>query len=249
MKAIIQTNYQHLSDFIRRLPDVFPSEGELIYDKRNKVKRFIHKGENLIVKKFKRPNLIQRIVYTFFKKSKAERAFLYAKIFRQRGFNTPHEIAYIEIKENGLFTNSYFVSTECTDAPLMPVLNKEGFNKQIAHELAVFLTRLHTNGILHGDLNLNNILYRIENGLCHFTLIDTNRSKFISNPDIQICINNLKRLTHNKELMDYVVREYALARQWNPEECSKLIFQYLSKFEKKLHRKRQFQSFIGIKKK
>lgn len=249
MKTIIQTNYQHLSDFIRNLPDVFPNEGELIYDKRNKVKRFIHKDENLIVKKFKRPHLIQRIVYTFFKRSKAERAFLYAGVFRKKGFNTPHEIAYIEIKENGLFANSYFVSTECTDAPLMPILNKEGFNKQIAHELAVFLTKLHINGILHGDLNLNNILYRIEDEQCHFTLIDTNRSKFIANPNIQICMNNLKRLTHNKGLMDYVVREYALTRQWNPEECTTLVFQYLSNFEKKVHRKRQFQSFVGIKKK
>lgn len=249
MRFELHPDYQHLSDFIGQLPAIFSHEGELIYDKRNKVRRFIYKNEHLIVKKFKRPHLIQRIVYTYFKKSKAERAYSYAGVFRQSGIDTPHEIAFIEIKENGFFTESYFVSTECTDTPLMPVLNKVGFDKQIAQELASYLVCLHTKGILHGDLNLNNILYRMENGCCLFTLIDTNRSTFMTEPDMQTCMNNLKRLTHNKELMDYVVRAYATIRQWDPDKCATLVFRCLSSFEEKVRRKRQFQALIGLKKK
>lgn len=249
MKVVVHPDYSHVSDFIRQLPSRFQQEGEMLYDKRNKVKRFIVNGETLIVKKFKYPHLIQRITYTFFKKSKAERAYLYANIFRQRGFQTPHEIAYIEIKRNGLFADSYFVSTECSDAPLMPILNKEGFDRGIAQELAHLLADLHQKGILHGDLNLNNILYRKENGKYLFTLIDTNRSRFIPSPDFKTCMENLKRLTHNKELMEDVVRKYAVSREWEPNKCILTVLHYLTTFEAKKQKKRKLQSLLGLKKK
>ena len=249
MKLVVHPDYSSSADFLRSLPQVFMQEGELIYDKRNKVKRFSSDGGTWIVKKFKRPNIIQRISYTFFKKSKAERAFLYAGLFRECGLNTPHEVAYIELKEKGLFADSYFVSTECKDAPLRPILDKEGFDKQLADELANFLVEVHRKGVMHGDINLSNVLYHIEDGQCVFTLIDTNRSKFLPSPNLGQCMDNLKRLTHNRELLEYVIRQYARIRHWEAEACVSLAFQYLEGFEEKVRRKRKFLSMIGIKKK
>lgn len=247
MKVIIHPNYTHLANFISQLPSRFQQEGEMLYNKRNKVKRFIINGETLIVKKFKYPHLIQRIVYSFFKKSKAERAYLYAGIYRQRGFHTPHEIAYIEINRNGLFADSYFISTECCDLPLMPILNKEGFDRKVTQALAYLLMDLHKKGILHGDLNLNNILYRMENGQHRFTLIDTNRTRFIASPDFTTCMENLKRLTHNKELLEDVVRKYAGYREWEPDQCISTVLHYLSSFEAKKQKKRKLQSLLRLK--
>ena len=250
MKAIIHPDYAHLSDFIREIPRIFPHEGELLYDKRNKVKRFIASGETLIVKKFKRPHLIQRIAYTFFRKSKAERAYLYAGMFREKGFDTPHEIAYLEQKAHGLFADGWFVSTECKEPSMKQLLQgKEDFDKPSADALARFLADLHRKGILHGDINLSNILYRVENGHYRFTLIDTNRSTFLTSPDKAACLENLKRLTHQKELLEYIVRKYAEARNWPPEECVSTVLRYLSAFEMKRQKKRKLRSVLGFKKK
>lgn len=248
MKVVVHPHYASLTEFIRSLPHIYSREGEMLYDKRNKVKRFQLGKEILIVKKFKRPNLIQRIAYTFFKKSKAERAYLYAGIFRERGFQTPHEIAYIEIKIHGLFSDGYFVSTACDDKPLLPILNREDFDQELADHLSLLLANLHQKGILHGDINLNNVLYRVADGKYCFTLIDTNRSRFTPTPSMQECMDNLKRLTHNKALMDYVVRKYARARKWSENKCTSLVFSYLSAFESKVQKKRRLQALLGIKK-
>lgn len=249
MRIVVHPHYTHVADFVQQLPTLFANKGELLYDKRNKIRRFYVNGEPIIVKKFKRPHIIQRITYTFFKKSKAERAYLYAAKFREQGFETPHEIAFIEIKSNGLFTDSYFVSAECSDPSMKQLLNNEHFEEKPANELAAYLAELHQKGILHGDINLSNILYRIENGQYLFTLIDINRSQFIPSASINLCIENLKRLTHHKQLLEYVVRKYAAIRGWSPDICATMALQYLEAFEAKVQKKRKLQSLLGLKKK
>ena len=104
MKIVIHPDFMQTADFIKQLPQHFAQEGELLYEGRNEVRRYRVKNEWLVVKKYKQPNIIQRIVYTFFKKSKTERAYLFAGMLRKRGFDTPHEVAYIEKKRGGLWT-------------------------------------------------------------------------------------------------------------------------------------------------
>ena len=69
-------------------------------------------GRPVIVKRFKKPILIQRIIYGFFRKTKAQRAYLYAAVLRHRGFGTPHEIAYLEQRRRGLLSHCYFLAEE-----------------------------------------------------------------------------------------------------------------------------------------
>ena len=70
MKIVIHPDFMQTADFIKQLPQHFAQEGELLYEGRNEVRRYRVKNEWLVVKKYKQPNIIQRIVYTFFKKSK-----------------------------------------------------------------------------------------------------------------------------------------------------------------------------------
>ena len=69
MKIVIHPEFADAASFIKQLPQFFEQEGELLYDSRNKVKRYKVNGKDMVVKRYKRPNMIQRIVYTFFKKS------------------------------------------------------------------------------------------------------------------------------------------------------------------------------------
>ena len=109
MKVVINPKYNFLTDFIYHLPGCFFKDGETIYQGRNILKKYDIQGYRLIVKRFKRPNIINQIVYSFFRRSKARRSFDYSLEVQKRGFGVGDPIAYIEIKHGGLLTDSYYI--------------------------------------------------------------------------------------------------------------------------------------------
>ena len=75
-------------------------EREEVYcNRRNTVERVRLGDKDFVIKKYKRPALINCLIYTWFRKSKAQRAFEYAELFSATG-NNRHAppVAYIEIK-------------------------------------------------------------------------------------------------------------------------------------------------------
>lgn len=243
MKIIINPKYQAAASLISQIPSRFEAEGEMVYDGRNTVKCFRYKDDEWIVKRYKNPNIFQQIAYSFFKKSKAERAFLYADKLLKAHIDTPEGIAYIEEKKNGLLHNSYFISTVCHDPCIFPELvETHDYDRSLADALAAFFVEMHTKGILHGDLNLNNILYhKDEAGGFHFSVIDTNRSLFKESPTRMECLDNLKRVTHRRELLAYIVEKYAGLRGWDLRESAETVIGALSKFEKRRKMKRMIK--------
>ncbi len=259
MKVVIHPSFKQLTDFIYSLHEKFDLEGELLHKGRNTVKQYEVDGIQLVVKRFKHPNLIQQIVYTFFKRSKTARAYDFAALLRQNGIDTPHEVAYIETTSHGLFSTGYFISLQCSYAPVSKqiyIVNGQAvtpthtseFDHHLADNLAAFFVELHSKGILHGDLNLSNILcYQKEDHNYHFCVIDTNRSQF-KKPTQDECLENLKRITHKRNVLVYVISRYAELRGWSPEKCTKAIIQKLDHFENKNRLKRKIQCWLGIKK-
>ena len=94
MKVVINPKYNFLTDFIYHLPGCFFKDGETIYQGRNILKKYDIQGYRLIVKRFKRPNIINQIVYSFFRRSKARRSFDYSLEVQKRGFGVADPIAY-----------------------------------------------------------------------------------------------------------------------------------------------------------
>lgn len=235
MKVVIAPAYGSLRPFIVRLPAYFEQEGETLHAGRNTVKRFLHEGKEWIVKRYKRPHFIQRVAYTFFRKSKAERAFCYAARFQAQGIDTPDGVAFIEVRRGGLLCDSYFISTACHHPAVTELLPKTGeFHRPMADELAHFIAELHRKGILHGDLNLNNILYSTDAlGRYRFTLIDTNRTRFLASPSQHECLENLKRITHRRDLLQYITKQYACVRGWDSDACAREVLLALDKFEQR----------------
>lgn len=248
MKIVIHPEYSHIADFIQKLPLTFDRlEGELLYQGRNTVKRFRVDGLSLVVKKYKHPNIIQRITYTFFKSSKPERAYRFAGLLRSKHIDSPHEVAYIETGSHCLFSIGYFVSLNCDFPATGTLLNVDNIHHPIADALAGFLVELHEKGVLHGDLNLSNILYHVdEAGAYHFVLIDTNRSVF-KYPTQSECLDNLKRLTHKRDLLVHLISLYAQKRGWDAQTCVQCVSHQLDRFEDQRRLKRKFQDLIGIR--
>jgi len=161
MRTVIAPEYTKHADFIARIPSLIAQgQGEIVYDGRNLVVRFRHDGLSLMVKRFKQLNAVQQVVYTYFRKSKAKRAYLYAQEFLRRGIDTPQPVAYMEEHRHGLFITGYFVSIEAegTEAALL-LREVQDYPGDLAEAVARQVMLMHSRGVLHGDLNLTNFLY------------------------------------------------------------------------------------------
>lgn len=244
MKQIVDEKYQHLTDEIARLPQrMAEGEGELVYDSRNRVVRFIIDGKPMMVKRFKRVNAVQQVVYTFFRKTKCERAFLFAHEFLKRGINTPQPVAYMEEHHHGLFTTGYFVSLEVAGTETSLLLREvQDYPKDLAEAVARQIMLMHSKGILHGDLNLSNFLCNTNPPALgdeteadfSFTMIDTNRSHFTEGmPTDEQCLNNLVRLTHRRDLYEDLIRRYAHLRSWDADATVSQALTLLTRFEQR----------------
>ena len=61
----------------------------MIYKGRNELKEFDVEGKKLIVKSYQLPHLLNRIIYNFFRASKAKRSYSYALMLRKLGIGSP----------------------------------------------------------------------------------------------------------------------------------------------------------------
>ncbi len=250
MRVVVHPDYASLTTWAAHLPATFDTSGTPLYVGRNAVRLFRCDGIDIVVKRYKRPNLPQRIAYTLFRPTKAARAFAFAAQFREAGIATPHEVAYIETRRCGLFAVGYFVSLFSPLPSLCEVFDTDAFEEkfhtapavaphseatlvEMRRQLAAFLVALHTKGILPGDLNLSNILFEEEREEDYrFSLIDTNRTHFRC-PSRNECYDNLKRLTHRREVLCAIVEDYATLRGWDTETTVQAVLQRLEKFEQK----------------
>ena len=234
MKLVIANEYQQHADFLRHLPQHF-AEGEVVYKGRNEVRRFTHDGVVLMVKRYKKVNAVQQVVYSFFRKSKACRAYLFAQEFRKRGIDTPHEVAYVETTNAlNLFSVGYFVSLEVPGTECHLLLREvQDYPRELADAVAAHVALMHSRGVLHGDLNLSNFLCQLQSdGTYRFSMIDTNRSHFTNGwPTDEQCLKNLVRLTHRRDLYDYLLRSYARQRGWDVEATAARAVGLLNQFE------------------
>ncbi len=252
MRIVVSPAYLPQHAYLAQLPSrMDQGEGAVLHDGRNRVVAFEHEGVRYVVKRFRRANLAQQVAYTFFRPSKARRAYAYAARLRALGIDTPREVAYMERQRCGLFTVGYFVSEECTwPSAIDPLVRAEQFDKPLALAVAALLVQMHSQGVLHGDINLSNILYHpAASGSYAFALIDTNRSRFTQGwPSDEACLHNLTRLTHRRDLLQFIAQEYARRRGWDPEQTAQTLQEDVKDFERRIERKKKWERRLGLKK-
>lgn len=237
MKTVIDARFSGHADYIHQIPQLVETgEGEVIYQKRNVVVRFRHEGMVYVVKRFKRVNFIQQVVYTFFRRSKAERAYLFAEEYRRRGIETPLRVAYMEQRRWGLFSVGYFVSLEAPGTESHLLLREvQDFSHDLADAVVDQIVLMHSRGVLHGDLNLSNFLCSDKEGHYRFVMIDINRSHFCEGyPSDGKCLENLVRMTHRRDLYEYLVAQYARQRGWDERQTVAKASALLDRFENRV---------------
>lgn len=164
MKITVNPAIRHVQPFIERLPEVFHVSGEVLHDGRNQIRAFDIGGERLVVKRYKRPNVFNRFMYSFFRKNKACRAYEHALRLRGMGFDTPEPVAWSEYRKGGLIADAYFVSRRSELTPLPQTMKQfpAPDTLPVLEAFARFTVRLHEQGICHEDFNQTNILWEYD---------------------------------------------------------------------------------------
>ena len=197
MKIVVNPQYSSISDFIEKLPEIFNKTGEVIYHARNLIKEFEVEGLKIAVKSFKIPHLLNRIIYKFFRKSKAARSYLHGLGILKREFTTPVPIAYIETFKCGLLHRSFYISIYDKEKETVRRLMANEDNEDTARKLEDFtryITEMHHAGILHIDLSPGNILISKGNdGAYRFSLLDINRLAFKHHISRKEALHNFER--------------------------------------------------------
>ena len=221
-----------LKQFVTSLPQSFEQSGTILYDKRNQIRRYTVDGTDLVVKRYKKPNVTQCIAYSWFTPNKAEKSFLFAGRLEALGIQTPRPLAAVTCRSFSV-VRRYYLVTETCDWPSCWSLLDEGFDRktELVSALAAQLIRMHEAGFMHGDTNLSNFLYD-PNDFNRLCVIDINRSRFLGRPATRReCLGNMFRLTHVRPVLHDIITAYASLRGWDVQDCIKEVEDSLHRFE------------------
>ena len=231
MKVVINPQYKYLRDFVENLSENFAHSGKYIYQERNEIKEFSVEDNCLVVKSFRKPHIINKVVYTNFRLSKARRSYENGLILQEKGIGTPAAVAYIENKKWGLLSKSYFISLYQKHDGTMREFRygKLAGRENLLRCFARFTAFVHNQEVLHKDYSPGNILYINDNETYFFFLIDINRVKFGAVSMEEGC-KNFCRLWGSKEMIEFIAREYALARGFDANACVDATLKYHHEF-------------------
>jgi len=246
MKKVFHSKYKREASKIDDFISSFENSGASIKDARNKLKLFQLNTEVVNIKSFKIPNLINQIIYKYFRKGKAQRSFEYANALMELGIGTPMPIAYYEFSTVFLFKRSFYVS-EQLDCDLTYRELIRDFNypnhEQILREFTRFTFELHEKGIHFLDHSPGNTLIKSNGEHYDFFLVDLNRMKF-GPMSFETRIQNFSRLTKAPALVKVMSDEYAKCIGKDYDAVFNLMSQSVAAFQDKIKRKKRLKSLF-----
>jgi hypothetical protein len=209
-KCDFPPQYAALQETFKDIQSIFSSDKESIHKARNELKIIELAGIKTVVKSFRIPHLLNRIVYTYWRKSKAYKSYHNALRLQELGISTPQPIALIEFFESGLLADSYFISEyfEYDFTIRTPLLEPLEDREAIFTAFAAYTYDLHQKGVWHLDYSPGNILIKRTKEGYQFSIVDINRMEFKEICPIDGC-ENFNKLWASDEELEIIGREYA----------------------------------------
>ncbi len=232
-----------LTKVIRNFDSYKGGEGD-----RNIIKVIPIKDVEYNVKAFKIPNIINQIAYRFFRKSKAERSFEYAKKLIDLEIRTPKPVAYFEYKSSFLFKKSFYVSKQInydlTYRELLHDFNYPDY-ENILRAFTRFTYNLHEKDIHFLDHSPGNTLIKKKGEKYRFYLVDLNRMRF-GPMDFNTRIQNFSRLTKHKHMVEIMSDEYAKCLSVSYDSVFEPMWNAVQVFQTKIKRKRRLKQKFKV---
>ncbi len=230
----------------------FLENGEAIHQDRNVLKRFdsdLFNGldDAVVVKSFKIPNPVSRLIYSFFRPSKAKRSFRNSVELVKAGFSVPSPLAYIEFFNAGLLRESFYFSREfsygCT---LHEVYRKQMFEREDVLPLVVKEAyKMHQSGFLHRDFSHGNVLVSKKADLYTFAFVDLNRL-YKGKVSFEFGLKSLVRLATDERSTEILAEHYALCAGRSKEEALKVLNVHLYAHKRQKALKQKIKKALGI---
>lgn len=249
MRTQIHPDYKHLEKALMALSNSDYTPDKVFCNKRNIVEKVTVSGLEVVVKKYKKPLFLNRIIYSFFKKTKARRAYEHAIELLECGVDTPFPIAYFEKKRFGLFHTGYFIS-KYTDAHVLDELSDDDFfdgsPTLLARDFFYFTFSLYEKKILAIDYNRGNFFYKFNENSGHyeFAITDINRMRFgkpLSCKELMYCV---ERFGMPLKLLNFFVDELVKRTDVSDWECMYRFFAYRWRKRRGERVKRMFKGFF-----
>ncbi|MRX39872.1 Kdo domain containing protein [Flavobacterium sp. LC2016-23] len=220
---------------------------------RNIIKLFEFNHKTINIKSFKIPNLINKVAYKYFRKSKARRSFEYATILLEKGIGTPQPIAFLENFNWLGLRDSYYVSehlvTELTYRELVEIPDYPD-HENILRQFTRFSFHLHEKGIEFLDHSPGNTLIKkITEDTYDFFLVDLNRMEFHDTMSFEMRMKNLCRLTPVKEMVAVMSNEYAKLYGESEQKTFDTLWKYTADFQEQFYRKKRLKKKLKFWKK
>ena len=210
------SRYQSLKPSFESIRKIFAGDDHSIHKARNELKIIELDGIKTVVKSFKVPHLLNRIVYTYFRKSKAYKSYHNALRLEELGISTPKPIALIEFYESGLLGESFFIAEyfEYDFTVRTPLLEPLEDREEIFKAFAAYTYNLHQKGVWHLDYSPGNILIKRTSSGYQFSIVDINRMEFRPITPLEGC-ENFNKLWASDEELEIMGREYARLSGFN----------------------------------
>lgn len=247
MNRVVHEDFKKYMTYFDDFIVHFDSKGEPFGNQnRNSLKLFEIDYLQINIKSFKIPNFINKVVYKFFRKGKAQRSFEYAKKLQELGFGTPQPMAYYEFTTPFLFKKSYYLSEhlpyDLTYRELTHDFNYPDHEK-ILRAFTRFTYYLHESNINFLDHSPGNTLIRKNGNNYDFYLVDLNRMKF-EIMDLDARLKNFARLTFHKSLVEIMSDEYAKCINRPKDVIFPLMWYYTEEFHRKFNRKKRLKKVL-----
>lgn len=246
-QLIIQPSQIKLQSAIKNAIDTFEKHTEILGDaERNIIKIIDIDGKKYTIKSFKIPNFINQVAYRFFRKSKAERSFIYANKLLKLGIDTPLPVAYQIETTPLLFKKSFYVS-DFVDCDLTYRELTTDFSipdhEQILRAFTRFTYQLHQSGVNFLDHSPGNTLINRVGEDYQFLLVDLNRMKF-GIMDFETRIKNFAKLTIHESMIKVMSNEYAKCTGEDEFQIFTLMMKYTDEFQQRFYRKKRWKKKI-----
>ena len=238
MKYEINPSYKmEFKGFLTNIKKHFQSSNSSIHKARNELKIIPFQGIDTVVKSFKIPNIINKVVYTYFKDSKAKKSYEYSL---KLGHFTPTPIGYIEFFKNSLLYESYFVSEKFAyDFTIREPLLDKSFKNRVAilEAFAMFTLELHNAGVFHDDYSPGNILIKEDEDTYIFKIVDVNRMKFFALTE-EDRAKNFSKLWANEDNLTTIATQYIKHYKAHNDFIKKVLHYSLQNKKRKNFKKR-----------
>jgi len=246
MNLNIHSQFQKYEPSLSICIENFTTTGVLFGNgKRNTIKLFELEGKTINVKSFKVPSFYNKIVYKFFRKSKARRSYEYANRLLKYGIGTPQPIAFAENFSFIGLNKSYYISEHLeSDLTFRELVENPDYpdHENILRQFIRFSYNLHENGIEFLDHSPGNTLIKKdEEGNYQFFLVDLNRMNFYQKIDFEMRMKNLSRLTPKKEMIAIMSDEYAKLCHKSETEVFEKMWFYTNEFQEKFFKKKRLK--------